>query len=85
MITADQIRMARAGVRVSVRKLAQLADVSAMTVTRLENGRSGGHGDTLRKIQLTLEKLGAEFTNGDAPGVKLRKVVTTTIGRKKKK
>lgn len=85
LITADQIRMARAGVRVSVRKLAQLADVSAMTVTRLENGRSGGHGDTLRKIQLTLEKLGVEFTNGDAPGVKLRKQITATVGRKKQK
>ena len=73
MINADQIRMARAGTRISVRELAKLAGVSAMTVTRLENGHSGGHAETMRKIQLAFEAKGVEFTNGDAPGVKLRK------------
>ena len=64
--------MARAGLRLSVRALAKIAGVSAMTVTRLENGRSGGYAETLRKIQEALEAASAEILNGDAPGVRLR-------------
>ena len=75
MITSDQLRMARAALRLSVRGLASLADVSAMTITRLENGRSGGYAETLRKLQTTLENAGVEFTNGNAPGVRLHKKV----------
>jgi hypothetical protein len=44
-----------------------------MTVSRLENGHSEGLVKTLRKIQSALEKAGVEFTNGDEPGVRLRK------------
>lgn len=77
--------MGRAGVHISVRALAKLAGLSAMTVTRIENGHSGGYGETLRKIQIALETLGVEFTNGDTPGVKLRKQVPTTAGRKSKR
>jgi transcriptional regulator with XRE-family HTH domain len=77
--------MGRAGVHISVRELAKLAGLSAMTVTRIENGHSGGYGETLRKIQTALEALGVEFTNGETPGAKLRKQVTTTIGRAGKK
>ena len=73
MINGDQIRMARAALHISVRDLAELAEVAAMTITRLENGHSSGHGDTLRKIQRALEKAGVEFIDGDAPGVKLKK------------
>jgi transcriptional regulator with XRE-family HTH domain len=75
MISDIQIRMARAALRLGVRDLAKLADLSPMTVTRLENGRSGGHAATIRKIQAALEAGGIEFTNGDAPGVKLHKKV----------
>jgi transcriptional regulator with XRE-family HTH domain len=64
--------MARAGLRLSVRELAKIADVSAMTVTRLENERSGGYAETMRKIQEALEAAGVEFLNGDTPGVRLR-------------
>ena len=77
--------MGRAGVHISVRELAKLAGLSAMTVTRIENGHSGGYGETLRKIQIALETLGVEFTNGDTPGVKLRKQVPATAGRKSKR
>ena len=73
MITSDQIRMARAALHISVRELAKIADVAAMTVTRIENGHSGGYAETLRKIQRALEKAGVEFIDGDAPGVRLRK------------
>ena len=63
--------MARAALRIGIRELAALADLSPMTVTRLENGRSGGHVQSIRKIQAALEAEGIEFTNGGAPGVRL--------------
>ena len=46
-----------------------------MTITRFENGQSGGHAETLRKIQRALEEAGVIFIdeNGDGPGVRLRK------------
>lgn len=65
--------MARAALQLAVRDLAGLAGVSTMTVTRFENGHSGGQAATLRKIQIALEKAGVEFTNGDMPGVRLRR------------
>ena len=73
MIEPAQIRMARGALHITVRKLAEMADVSFMTINRIENGHSSGHGATLRKIQRALEKAGVEFIDGDAPGVKLRK------------
>ena len=75
LITSSQCRMARAALQIGVRQLAELADVSAMTITRFENGHTGGHADTLRKIQASLEAAGVEFIaeNGGGPGVRLRK------------
>jgi transcriptional regulator with XRE-family HTH domain len=72
VITGDQIRMARAALRLGIRDLAKLAKVAPMTVSRLETGRSGGHADTVRKIEQALEKAGIEFINGDFPGVRLK-------------
>lgn len=67
--------MARAALQIGVRELADLADVSAMTVTRFETGKSGGHAETLRKIQAALEKAGVEIIpeNGGGAGVRLVK------------
>jgi transcriptional regulator with XRE-family HTH domain len=76
--------MARAALRLGVRDLAKLADLSPMTVTRLENGTSGGHVLSIRKIQAALEAEGIEFIDGDAPGVKLRKTVSPKPKKKKK-
>jgi transcriptional regulator with XRE-family HTH domain len=73
MITPAQCRMARAALTIGVRELAQKAGVSAMTVTRFENGHSGGYPETLEKLQRALEAAGVEFTNGDQPGVRMRK------------
>jgi transcriptional regulator with XRE-family HTH domain len=63
--------MARAALQIGVRELADIADVSPMTITRFENGHSGGHAATLRKLQAALETRGIEFTNGKSPGVRL--------------
>ncbi len=73
-VTGDQIRAARAMLRWSARVLAEKAGVHVITVQRMEAGRGPVHGnvDTLRKVQLVLERAGIEFINGDAPGVRRR-------------
>ena len=67
--------MARAALQIGVRELAERASISAMTVTRFETNKSGGHAGTLRKLQTALEAAGVIFIseNGEGPGVRLRK------------
>ena len=75
MITGAQCRMARAALKIGVRELAEMAGVSAMTITRFENGQTGGYADTLDKITKALEAAGVQFIpeNGGGAGVRLRK------------
>jgi transcriptional regulator with XRE-family HTH domain len=70
---AVQLRMARAAIGWGVRELAERADVTANTVTRIENGADAKQS-TMDRLQRALEAAGVEFTNGDQPGVRLRKV-----------
>lgn len=65
--------MARAALQIGVRELAHMAGVSAMTITRFENRHSGGYASTLQKIEAALMARGIEFTNGESPGVRLKK------------
>jgi hypothetical protein len=55
-----------------VLELAAMAKVATGTITRLEAGEEL-KPRTLDAIQAAFEKAGVEFTNGDAPGVRLRK------------
>jgi transcriptional regulator with XRE-family HTH domain len=71
-MTPVQIKMARAAVGWGVRELAERAGITANTVTRIENG-SDAKQSTIEAIRRALESAGVEFTNGDAPGVRLRK------------
>ena len=71
---AVQLRMARAAVGWGVRELAERAGVTANTVTRIENGADAKQS-TMDALQRALELAGIEFTNGDQPGVRLRKGV----------
>jgi transcriptional regulator with XRE-family HTH domain len=71
-MNAAQCRMARAALRLSVRDLAKLAQVATGTITRLEAGETL-QARTLADIRLALEKAGVVFTNGDEPGVRLKK------------
>jgi transcriptional regulator with XRE-family HTH domain len=71
-MTPVQIKMARAAVGWGVRELAKKAGITANTVTRIENG-SDAKQSTIEAIRRALEAAGVEFTNGDAPGEKLRK------------
>lgn len=55
-----------------VRDLARLADVAADTVSRLERGEEL-KPRTADALRAALEAAGVEFTNGNQPGVRLRK------------
>jgi len=65
--------MARAGLDWSLDDLAQAAGVHRNTISNFETGKYAGDPDTLHKLQRALEKAGIEFTDGDAPGVRLKK------------
>ena len=63
--------MARAALQWGVRDLASRAGISANTVARFENGHHVPNSATLKVIRLAFEAAGIEFTNGEAPGVRL--------------
>lgn len=67
--------MARAALQLGVRDLAASSGVSSMTISRFENGHSGGQAETLRKLQAALEVEGVQFIpeNGGGVGVRLTK------------
>ena len=67
-----QSRMARAALKLSVRDLAKLARVAPGTIVRLEAGETL-QPRTIDVIRHALEKAGVVFTNGDEPGVRLKK------------
>ena len=71
-LTPIQCKMARVAVGFGVRELAEAANVAPSTVTRFEGG-GGVHVRTIEAMRAALESAGVEFTNGDAPGVRLRK------------
>lgn len=75
MVTSEQIRAARALLRWSQHDLAQAAGISVETVKRLEKrpGAVSAYLATVEAITKSLEAAGAEFTNDDAPGVRIRK------------
>ena len=47
--------------------------VSKNVIVDFEKGRSNPTKNNLAAIQRVLEEAGVEFTNGDAPGLRLRK------------
>ncbi len=71
-MNAIQCKMARAALGLGVRDLARAAGVSTNTVSRLERGEEL-KPRTVEDVRAALEAAGVEFTNGDAPGVRLRK------------
>jgi DNA-binding LacI/PurR family transcriptional regulator len=60
--------MARAGLGIGVRELAEMAKVSTNTITRLEADEELKER-TVEAVQAALEKMGAEFT--DVGGVRI--------------
>ncbi len=72
MVTSAQLRAARSLLNWTVRELAERAGVHRNTITRAETDATT-HGHAVAQVVLTFESFGVEFTNGDQPGVRLRK------------
>jgi transcriptional regulator with XRE-family HTH domain len=72
-MTPAQCRAARALLDWSQGDLARRSDVAARTVRTFETGLREISEAKLEALQTALEKGGVEFTNGDEPGVKLRR------------
>ncbi len=53
-------------------ELAEAAKVARQTVVDFERGARVPYPNNLAAIRTALEAAGVEFTNGDAPGVRLR-------------
>ena len=72
-MTAEQCRMARAGIGIGVRDLAEMAGVSTNTITRLEAGE-GLKPRTIAAVRGALEAAGIQFIpeNGGGAGVRMR-------------
>jgi transcriptional regulator with XRE-family HTH domain len=77
MLTGEQLRGARAMLRIDQRHLAELSGVSVETIKRLESkiGRLSAITGTIEKLRRALEDAGIIFVdeNGHGPGVRLRK------------
>ena len=74
MITREQIRAARVVRGWGIRELSAATakagvSVSFPAIRRFENG-ADRRGETLRKLQVTLEAEGFEFLNSGRPGVR---------------
>jgi transcriptional regulator with XRE-family HTH domain len=84
MITANQLRAARALLNIDQRQMAELADLSVPTIQRMEasDGVVRGNVDSLMKLVAALDNAGIELINpGGAStsggrGVRLREHVT---------
>ena len=78
MLTSEQIRAARALLRIEQRRLAEASGVSLETVKRIERtpGPISAYAATVEKLQGALETAGVEFTNGGQPGVRMARTAT---------
>ncbi len=75
MVDAAQVRMARAGVKISVRELAELSGVADSTILRFESGKGAILATNMARIQRALEEAGAIFIAADlsgGPGVRIK-------------
>ena len=72
-ITPALCRAARGLLDMNQVELAAAALVSKNVIVSFEKGRTNPTRNTIAAIQRVLEEAGVEFTNGDAPGLRLRK------------
>lgn len=76
MIASEQIRAARALLRMTAQELSAASGVGLATIKRLEagDGLPPAHAQTLDKLRKSLEAAGIEFLGlpEDGPGVRLR-------------
>ena len=74
MLTSAQCRAARGLINWNQQQLADAAGVGVATVRLFEGGKGEQRRSTLTVIRQALEAAGVEFTDGDRPGVRLRRV-----------
>lgn len=87
MITASQLRAARALLGIDQKALAAMAGVSLPTVQRMEasDGNVRGIIDTLTKVAEALDKAGIELIGDNAPslaggrGVRLKNPASASV------
>jgi transcriptional regulator with XRE-family HTH domain len=72
--TPGQCRAARALIGWSQDELASASKVAKATIANFELGKRTPYDRTLDDLLAALEAAGVEFTNGDQPGVRLRKI-----------
>jgi transcriptional regulator with XRE-family HTH domain len=72
-VTPGQCRAARALIGWSQELLASRSKVAKATIANFELGKRVPYDRTLDNISAALEAAGVEFTNGDQPGVRLKK------------
>ncbi len=74
-LTGDQIRMARAALKLTVRDLSELAEIDKGTISRIEAG-ANAYVTTLRRLREILEQAGVRFIDPEegvtGPGVALK-------------
>jgi len=88
MITGEQLRAARAMLKMEQAELAQLSGVSLETIKRLErmDGELAANSRTLSSIESALEHEGILFLpeNGGLAGVRLRREPPANIRKRKR-
>jgi transcriptional regulator with XRE-family HTH domain len=72
-LTPSQCRAARALLNWSQGELAEASKVATKTIANFELGKRRPYDRTLDDLRSALEAAGVEFTNGDQPGVRMRK------------
>ncbi len=73
MITSEQCRAARALLKWTQGEVAEKADLALSTIKDFEAERRTPHASNLAEIERIFTAAGIEFTNGDAPGIRLHK------------
>jgi transcriptional regulator with XRE-family HTH domain len=71
--TPGQCRAARALIGWSQDQLASASKVAKATIANFEVGKRTPYDRTLDDLVAALEAAGVEFTNGEQPGVRLKK------------
>jgi transcriptional regulator with XRE-family HTH domain len=72
-MSPDQCRAARGWLNWTQQQLADRAKIGLSTLRDFESRRRRPIANNLDAIRRALEAAGIEFTNGDVPGVRMRK------------
>ena len=72
-ISSAQCRAARGLLDWSQERLGEESGVAPKTIVDFEQGKRSPYPRTVRDLRAALEAAGVEFTNGNAPGVRLKR------------